>query len=135
MTAPSRRKRTHKAHRHTAYEGRKLPVRKDPDQIQEEMDRVPVHKLGKRSTLERLDPDPDLPGMGQFPCVECDRHFVDEYTMKAHKKSKMHKRRLKQLRDVPEDKRIQALLNPVDNGKKLRSAEGGDTNKDTAMKQ
>ena len=36
----------------------------------------------------------DLPGMGQFYCLDCARHFSDEKTLATHKLTKDHKRRL-----------------------------------------
>lgn len=43
----------------------------------------------------------DLPGCGMFPCFECDRFFIDERTQKEHKKTKKHKRRVKELQEIP----------------------------------
>lgn len=39
----------------------------------------------------------DLSGGGAFPCVACDRHFVSEDAKVGHLKSKVHKRRMKQI--------------------------------------
>lgn len=43
----------------------------------------------------------DLPGFGQFYCVECAKWFESDINFSAHKKGKPHKRRLKQLLDEP----------------------------------
>ncbi|KAM0675050.1 hypothetical protein GVAV_001389 [Gurleya vavrai] len=43
----------------------------------------------------------DLPGCGMFPCFECDRFFIDEKTLDGHKKTKGHKRRIKELKETP----------------------------------
>ncbi|EMP27799.1 hypothetical protein UY3_15105 [Chelonia mydas] len=48
--------------------------------------------------LLHQEPDPDMPGSAQHYCV---RYFVDLNSMKEHFKSKVHKRRLKQLREEP----------------------------------
>lgn len=45
--------------------------------------------------------DYDLPGNGQFYCIECERHFVDEKTRQLHRKTKLHKNRVKTLKEVP----------------------------------
>ena len=37
--------------------------------------------------------DDDLPGLGQFYCLECARHFDSNDTLDKHKLSKLHKRR------------------------------------------
>lgn len=43
----------------------------------------------------------EYPSMGQFRCIPCDRYFVDQFTMDEHKKSKVHKRRIKLLKEDP----------------------------------
>eukprot|EP00911_Craspedida_sp_UC1_P000656 UC1_evm6s502 len=43
--------------------------------------------------------DGDLPGAGQFYCVHCTKHFIDAFALAGHLKSKVHKRRVKQLRE------------------------------------
>ncbi|EPY52454.1 zinc finger protein [Schizosaccharomyces cryophilus OY26] len=45
--------------------------------------------------------DPDLPGLGQHYCVECARHFASEEARQVHKRSKVHRRRLKDLKEAP----------------------------------
>uniref|UniRef100_A0A1I7XR56 Zinc finger protein 593 homolog n=1 Tax=Heterorhabditis bacteriophora TaxID=37862 RepID=A0A1I7XR56_HETBA len=45
--------------------------------------------------------DLDLPGDGQFYCIECERYFIDEQTKQNHKKTKLHKNRVKTLREIP----------------------------------
>ncbi|KJE95932.1 hypothetical protein CAOG_06321 [Capsaspora owczarzaki ATCC 30864] len=41
----------------------------------------------------------DLPGLGQFYCVACARYFIDELSLNVHFKSKVHRRRLKELKE------------------------------------
>lgn len=66
--------------------------RRDIDQIQDEI--LKVEETGKDMTFEE---DDDLPGMGQFYCIECGRHFANQLTLLGHKKSKLHRRRLKDI--------------------------------------
>lgn len=40
-------------------------------------------------------------GGGEFPCVHCSRHFIDKATLQIHLKTKVHKRRLKELKEKP----------------------------------
>lgn len=40
----------------------------------------------------------ELPGMGQFYCSECDRYFISMEPLEKHIKSKVHKRRIKELK-------------------------------------
>ncbi|KAE9421247.1 hypothetical protein Angca_004855, partial [Angiostrongylus cantonensis] len=68
---------------------------KDIDQIHEDM------KPNKAAKLLNQEIDMDLPGDGQFYCVECARYFIDEKTKKGHQKSKLHKNRLRTLKEVP----------------------------------
>lgn len=62
-----------------------------------------VHKLCiKPMYPDHPDPEEDLPGMGNWYCVECAKYFIDENAMIHHKKSKIHKRRVKLLKtEVP----------------------------------
>lgn len=43
----------------------------------------------------------DLPGFGQWYCVECSKWYESEVNLTAHKKGKPHKRRVKQLKEEP----------------------------------
>jgi len=49
--------------------------------------------------------DEDLPGLGQFYCTPCGRHFTDAKTRDEHIKTKVHKRRMK---DVAQEQYTQA---------------------------
>jgi len=66
--------------------------KKDVDQIQDEMKAM----QDKQPTIPY---DDELPGGGQFYCVETARHFVDAKALADHKKTKEYKRRLKQLKE------------------------------------
>lgn len=57
--------------------------------------------LPKRDQLEHQPVDEDLPGAAQHYCVECARYFVSDEALKEHKKEKTHKKRLRELKDVP----------------------------------
>ena len=55
--------------------------------------------MTKKEALETAQPhDDDLPGCGQFYCVETSRHFVDQHALDDHRKSRFYKRRVKELR-------------------------------------
>lgn len=43
----------------------------------------------------------DLPGFGQWYCVECAKWFESESNFVKHGKGKPHKRRVRQLKDQP----------------------------------
>ncbi|EEY69058.1 uncharacterized protein PITG_05234 [Phytophthora infestans T30-4] len=63
---------------------------RDIDQIQDDLRAEKV--TGKSTAFEE---DEDLPGLGQFYCTPCGRHFIDAKTRDVHLKTKVHKRRLK----------------------------------------
>mmetsp|Transcript_22518 Transcript_22518/g.28414 ORF Transcript_22518/g.28414 Transcript_22518/m.28414 type:complete len:124 (-) Transcript_22518:202-573(-) len=67
---------------------------KDTDQIQEEITKS--IETGKPIAFEY---DDDLPGGGQFYCVETAKHFADAKGLADHKKSRYYKRRCKELKE------------------------------------
>mmetsp|Transcript_113 Transcript_113/g.214 ORF Transcript_113/g.214 Transcript_113/m.214 type:complete len:119 (-) Transcript_113:359-715(-) len=69
---------------------------KDVDEVQDDIAREEAQ--GHKTVFEL---DDDLPGLGQFYCTPCAKHFSDEQALEAHYKAKAHKRRLK---DVAEQK-------------------------------
>ncbi|XP_023690450.1 zinc finger protein 593 [Paramormyrops kingsleyae] len=68
---------------------------KDLDQIHDDM------KPDNAARLLKQEPDYDVTGCAQFYCLHCARYFVDLKTMKEHFKTKVHKKRLKELRVEP----------------------------------
>lgn len=61
---------------------------RDVDQIQDD--------IAKEIALDKkmeFEIDEDLPGLGQFYCTQCGRHFGDQSTLDIHTDSKLHKRR------------------------------------------
>jgi len=40
----------------------------------------------------------DLPGLGEFYCIECAKWFEGENNLASHRRGKNHKRRVKELR-------------------------------------
>ncbi|CAG0914501.1 unnamed protein product, partial [Notodromas monacha] len=69
--------------------------KRDLDEIDEDL------KPSKAKQLRNMPVDDDLPGGGQHYCVHCARHFVDEFTLQHHLRSKVHKRRMKALEIEP----------------------------------
>ncbi|PAV89526.1 hypothetical protein WR25_03026 [Diploscapter pachys] len=68
--------------KHTiSNKGRKRPG-KDLDQIHEDL------RPDKAQRLMNQEVDLDLPGDGQFYCIECERYFIDDRTLQLHKKTK-----------------------------------------------
>ena len=67
---------------------------KDRDQIQEEI--AKSIETGKAITFEYND---ELPGGGQFYCVETAKHFADAKGLAGHKKTRYYKKRCKELKE------------------------------------
>lgn len=53
------------------------------------------------STTGLPDFDEDLPGGGRFYCAETARHFISQAALDGHKKTKMFKKRCKELKIKP----------------------------------
>lgn len=66
---------------------------KDVDQIQDEIEKS--QETGQPITFAY---DDDLPGGGQFYCVETGRHFADAKSLADHKKTKFYKRMVQKLK-------------------------------------
>ncbi|OMJ08002.1 Zinc finger protein [Smittium culicis] len=87
-----RRSRTHKGIKDISKKYRLKRKTKDLDQIQQDL--LPESK----EKLEKQELDADLPGEGQYYCIECNKYFIDSDANLKHKVSKVHKRRLRQLK-------------------------------------
>ena len=66
---------------------------KDRDQIVEDL------KPEKAQVLLNQPLNEDLPGLGQFYCIECDRHFITLAAINRHKTQKSHKKSVKLLKE------------------------------------
>ncbi|XXG84776.1 hypothetical protein AAC387_Pa11g0007 [Persea americana] len=69
--------------------------------------------------------DEDLPGMGQFYCLHCDRYFANVSVRDQHFQTKKHRKRVKQMMGpAPHtqlDAELAAGMGMPDNGPKLMS--------------
>ncbi|KAK1927901.1 bud site selection-related protein [Papiliotrema laurentii] len=88
-----RRSRTHNARRDVSRAARTRARVKDLDQIQDDM------KPENKNKYEVQPIDEDKPGLGQHYCIECAKYYETNAALQNHTKSKVHKRRLKELRD------------------------------------
>ncbi|KAF5328169.1 hypothetical protein D9619_013430 [Psilocybe cf. subviscida] len=89
-----RRSRAHHARRDVHRAARTRVRTRDLDQIQA-IDLDPKN----RAALEAQPIDFETPGLAQHYCVECAKYYETDAALKSHWKSKVHKRRLKQLRE------------------------------------
>jgi bud site selection protein 20 len=75
---------------------------RDTDQIQDEIEKA--KETGK--PVDQFEYDDELPGGGQFYCIECGKHHTDAKALSDHKKCRYHKKRC---RDVKEEKYTQGF--------------------------
>ena len=68
---------------------------KDTDQIQDEIAKSNATGIA----ANKFEYDDELPGGGQFYCVETGKHFADAKALSDHKKSRYYKRRCKELKE------------------------------------
>ena len=68
---------------------------KDTDEIQDEIEKAEA----TGTPAGQFEYDDELPGGGQFYCVETGKHFTDAKALADHKKSRYYKRRVKDLKE------------------------------------
>ncbi|PGH26598.1 hypothetical protein AJ80_01727 [Polytolypa hystricis UAMH7299] len=92
---------------------------RDYDQVRSDIDSPRHLAIYKETKAEE-----DLPGLGQYYCVECSKWFESEYNMNAHRKGKNHKRRLRLLKEEPHSQKVAeaAVGLGTDNGKREQVA-------------
>jgi len=89
-----RRSRVHNARRDVHRAARTRARGKDLDQIQL-IDLDPKN----RAALEAQPLDFEKPGLAQHYCVECAKYYETDAALHSHWRSKVHKRRCKQLKE------------------------------------
>ena len=67
---------------------------RDIDQIQDDIKKE--SSIGQKMEFEL---DDDLPGLGQFYCTPCARHFMSQSYLDTHIQSRPHKRRIKDIQN------------------------------------
>jgi bud site selection protein 20 len=88
---------------------------RDLDQVHADL-----HDEKHLAEFKNAKPIEDLPGLGQNYCKECAKFFESETNMLAHQKGKVHKRRVKALKEEPYSiKEAEAGMGfTTDNGKR-----------------
>ncbi|EGN95972.1 hypothetical protein SERLA73DRAFT_185435 [Serpula lacrymans var. lacrymans S7.3] len=89
-----RRSRAHHARRDVHRASRTRVRTKDLDQIQL-IDLDPKN----RAALEAQPLDFEKPGLAQHYCVECAKYYETDFALRSHWRSKVHKRRCKELKE------------------------------------
>ncbi|XP_076646455.1 zinc finger protein 593 homolog [Halictus rubicundus] len=90
-----KRKKYHRGDTHLKKGWRTKRRTKDLDEIDEDLKDENVKNLINQEV------DLDKPGAGQFYCVHCARHFINNTALSDHFTTKVHKRRLKALELEP----------------------------------
>lgn len=72
---------------------RALTLQSDYDQVKADL--ASSRHLERFKETKALE---DLPGLGEFYCVECAKWFEGEHNLAGHRKGKNHKRRVKELK-------------------------------------
>ncbi|PBP18760.1 hypothetical protein BUE80_DR010299 [Diplocarpon rosae] len=93
---------------------------RDLDQIKADLT-SPKHLEQHKSSK----PSEDLPGLGQYYCIECAKWFESEHSMVTHRKGSTHKRQVKALKAEPyTQKEAEAAIGlRTDNGLRLSAKE------------
>ena len=93
---------------------------RDLDQVHADV----ASKKHLQSYVDTKAPE-DLPGFGQWYCIECSKWFESEINLVKHAKGKPHKRRVRQLKDEPyTQKEAEAAVGlTTDNGRRLEERE------------
>jgi len=103
-----RRSRVHNARRDVHRASRTRVRTRDLDQIQL-IDLDPKNRVA----LESQAIDYEKPGLAQHYCVECAKYYETDAALLSHWRSKIHKRRCKQLREplytIEESERVAGL--------------------------
>ena len=90
-----KRKKYHRGDTHLKKGWRTKRRTKDLDEIDEDL------KSENVKGLLNQEVDFDKPGTGQYYCVHCARHFINNTALQDHFTTKVHKRRLKALELEP----------------------------------
>ena len=101
---------------------------RDIDQVQADV----ASKEHLQQYQETKAPE-DLPGFGQWYCVECAKWFESETNYVKHERGKPHKRRVRQLKEEPySQKEAEAAVGLItDNGSRLKESEMVDVEDDS----
>eukprot|EP01108_Squamamoeba_japonica_P010256 TRINITY_DN9915_c0_g1_i1.p2 TRINITY_DN9915_c0_g1~~TRINITY_DN9915_c0_g1_i1.p2 ORF type:complete len:156 (+),score=22.78 TRINITY_DN9915_c0_g1_i1:42-470(+) len=105
-----------------ASASRSKKLKRAPKAIDEIYDEINTPKWEEVRQRTRVKPlNEDLPGLGQYYCMQCARHFISVTALETHNKSKSHKRRVRDLRSKPYGVDLEEVLcKKIDNGPPLR---------------
>ena len=87
------------------------------DQVKKDL-ADPKHLTRYTSTKEAED----LPGLGEFYCIECAKWFEGNHNLASHRKGKNHKRRVKELKADAHSQKVADAAVGLGSDEKLRDA-------------
>ncbi|KAG4305653.1 hypothetical protein PORY_001209 [Pneumocystis oryctolagi] len=91
----TKRKRKHVSNgRHRLYKTKRY--QRGIDQIHRD---ISTPELKEALLSQKIDID--LPGLGKYYCIECSRYFESNDALVKHRIGKIHKKRVKLLKEVP----------------------------------
>lgn len=117
------RKKSKANHRQVSRMAKTKRRTKDVDEILEMLNPENVEKIRNR------DPDPLLPGDGMHFCIICDRYFISEDALEAHKATGKHKFQIKRIKEggiSSKETELFARRGLPDNGRKIIRNENGE---------
>lgn len=97
-----RRSRTHKGRKAFSRSCRTRNRARDLDQVHADLLQASSSSLSLDVKAEGPESELDeVAGGGRHPCVHCARHFIDQTALDKHVASKLHKKRLRLLKERP----------------------------------
>mmetsp|Transcript_2836 Transcript_2836/g.6850 ORF Transcript_2836/g.6850 Transcript_2836/m.6850 type:complete len:165 (-) Transcript_2836:1180-1674(-) len=60
-------------------------------------DKKPPIRHGPYGTLDGVELDEDIPGLGKHYCIPCSRYFISKEAQETHSRTKLHKKNKKKL--------------------------------------
>lgn len=69
-----------------------------------DLDQILYTDMNSEKSIQKLEHqsyDETKPGLGQYYCIPCAKYFETLHAKSNHQRGKVHKRRLRQLKDIP----------------------------------
>lgn len=105
MGKPQGRKKNRTKHKEHRRNMKAKNITRHYDQIYQDL------KPENAKRLLNQDLNEELPGLGQYYCIECASYYVNKRSLTEHQKTKLHKRKKKILKVKPYDHKEAEFLN------------------------
>ena len=82
----------HKGHKHKQIKKANLKTKR----FRKDIDQIVLDDMLPENTEKLMNQpiDENLPGLGQFYCLHCSKHFISKQAISVHFKTKVHKKRM-----------------------------------------